>query len=352
MPYQKTSSLGAFLLFSLPAYAGNITLLNWEEYLSPEVEQRWEALSGLKIDNVYFDNDEKRDAILLNAQHHKIDLAVVDEIVADRFGKEGRLLEITEAQVPNLKHIGEFWRQRCGNYAIPYFWGTLGIVYRTDKVSPPPTSWRDLLQPQEQHKGHIGMLDDYTDMLAPALFFSGHRLNTENKQELKDAFDILQQQAPDVLTYEYAITYVSSTPDPEQLHMALAYGGDQYALNDRSGQENLWKYSIPQEGTVLWVDCLAISSQSENIDAALSFINYLADPHVAAKNAEEMYFATPNTSALEVASEEYRNDPEIFPPDSVVNRSDLYTELSNGNVEQRLRITNAVRNIHETRKAR
>ncbi len=351
----KIFALPSLLLASIlasPVHSETLRLLNWEEYLSTNIETQWEEKTGNQIESVYFDNDQKRDEILLNASHHIIDIAVVDEIVGERFGQDGRLLELNEQLVPNLKHIGEFWRQRCSKYAIPYFWGTLGIVYRSDKVTTPPDSWRDIVQPAKELKGHIGMMDDYTDMLAPAIFMNGHKLNTEDQDELKQAFETLKQQTPHVLTYDYVITYVSSNPKADELHMAVGYGGDQYILNDRVGQQGLWKYVIPKEGTVLWVDCLAVPSNSQNIDKALDFLNYLTDPAISAQNAEDLYYATPNKSAMSHVSEKYKNDNEIFPDKSILEQSDLYEEMTNSNIEKRLRITNAIKNIHESQQTR
>ncbi|MGH1461777.1 MAG: ABC transporter substrate-binding protein [Neptuniibacter sp.] len=352
MNYRSWFTLFTFFLMTNSAQADNLRVLNWEEYLSTAVETQWEQKSGINIESVYFDNDQKRDSILLNSGRHIIDIAVVDEVVSDRFGQEGRLIEITEDLVPNLKHIGEFWRQRCSKYAVPYFWGTFGIVYRSDKISTAPDSWKDILVPEKELKGHIGMMDDYTDMLAPAIFMNGYKLNTEDPEELKQAFETLKQQSADVLTYDYVITYVSSSPKAEQLHIALGYGGDQYILNERAGKEELWKYVIPKEGTVLWVDCLAVPSNSKNIKDALAFINFLSEPSVSAQNAEDLYYATPNETAMNYVSTKYKNDSEIFPPGNILEQSDLYEELTNSNIEKRLRITNAVKNIHESRKTR
>ncbi len=329
-------------------YAEPLKFLNWEAYLSETVQQQWEKQSSNSIEIIHFDNDAKRDEILLNSKHHNIDLAIVDELVAERFGEEGMLIRLTEDNVPSLKHMGTFWRERCGNYAVPYFWGTLGIVYRADKVTTPPSSWNDLLTPSEQLKGHIGMMDDHTDMLAPVLFLNQQELNTEDPDALKQAFETLQAQIPHVLTYEYIVTFLQSSPNADDLHMALAYGGDQYAVNELQNNQSLWKYIIPAEGTVLWVDCLAITASSKQQQKALDFINYLSTPAISAQNAEDLYYATPNDDAMKLLSEEFRNDSEIFPEHELLRKSGLYEVLSNDNIRQRLRITNAIINIHES----
>lgn len=342
------------LLFLLPfsLHAETLRLLNWEAYLSNEVTEKWKTKTGHSIEEIHFDNDEKRDSILLNSKHHNIDIAVVDEIVAKRFGQDGRLVKLDENKLPNLKNIGPFWRERCSQYAVPYFWGTLGIIYRSDVVTEAPTSWKDILEPAPKLKGHIGMLNDYTDMLAPALFLNGHDLNTANTRELKQAFKTLKDQVSDVLTYEYPITFLQNSPQKNDLHMAVAYGGDQYTINEMLGQEGLWKYAVPEEGTVLWVDCLAITSGSQHKEEALNFINHLNEPKIAAKNSTALFFATPNEPAMSYLPNDFKNNKAIFPNVEILKKSGLYKLLSNENVKQRLRITNAITNIYESKQAR
>ncbi len=348
MPFNIRSVTLCFAI-SLPAQADTLRLLNWDEYLSDHTLSQWQA-KGHSIESVLIDNDETRDAVLLNSVENLIDLAVIDETISKRFGSEGRLVEINESNVPSLANVDPFWRERCGNYAVPYLWGTLGIAYRSDVVTKPPTSWYDLLQPENALKGHVGMMDDHIDMLAPALFANGHSLNSENETELKQAFALLKQQTAHVQTYEYPITYLGNSPDADQLHMAMVYGGDQHTMNLKAGKKGLWKYAVPQEGTVLWVDCMAVTTSSKNQALALEFIDFINRPAIAAQNAEDLYFATPNTAAKPLLSDAFRLNSEVFPPDEIIHRSQLYQELSRANVKLRLRITNAVINIYESGK--
>jgi spermidine/putrescine transport system substrate-binding protein len=339
------------MIASSSVNADTLRLLNWEDYLSEDVEALWQ-LKGHSLDTVLFDNDEKRDAILINAKKHHIDVAVVDETVGSLFGKQGQFIELNEHNIPSLAHIDPFWRDRCGKYAVPYFWGTMGIAYRSDKLSKPPTSWQDLLRPSDDLKGHISMMDDFTDMLAPSLFVQNFSLNTEDPTELKQVFADLKQQAPHILTYDYPITFLANSPKADQLYMAQVYSGDQSSMNAKAGAEDLWKYVVPQEGSLLWVDCLAISSESSNKELALSFVNFLNEPAVAAKNSLQLELATPNQTAKALLPKEFKEDTEIFPEQSILSRSQLYQVLSHENIKLRLRITNAVVNIYESSKTR
>ena len=107
---------------------------------------------------------------------------------------------------------------------------------------------------------------------------------------------------------------------------------------------------MPEEGTVLWVDCIAVTTSSNNQALALKFLDFINRPAIAAQSAEDLYFATPNAAAKQLLTTEFRQNTEVFPSDDIIRRSQLYRELSRDNVQLRLRITNAVINIYESRK--
>lgn len=346
----KSRSIFTLLLTFSPLCwsAEPLRLLNWEDYLSPDLVEEWEEGNG-PLQEIYFDSDQDRDAIIVNSERHHVDVVVVDEIVAQRFGADGKFLKLDEANLPSLKDIEPFWRQRCGDYAMPYLWGTLGIAYRSDKLDTPPRSWYDLLRPAENLRGHIAMINDYTDMLAPALFYLGYDLNTDNREQLKQAFEMLKKQASDVLTYDYAITYAGQEEKLKNLYMAAVYGGDQYSLNELDGEKGRWEYVVPEEGTVLWVDCLAIIKESPKRKQSLSLLAYLNTAKAAAENSVYNRISTPNLAAVELMNKTDAKELGMRALETLKGKAHLYRELSNQNVVLRLKIINAIMNIHESK---
>ncbi|MCW8884441.1 MAG: spermidine/putrescine ABC transporter substrate-binding protein [Motiliproteus sp.] len=324
-----------------------LTILNWEAYLSASVIKQWQEETGVAIEEIYIDGDEMRDSILASSAHQNIDIAMVDEVAARQFGKKKTLKSLSPEQIPNLRHIPQRWQQQCSEYAVPYMWGTLGIAYRNDKVVPAPTSWLELLQPNDSLKGHIGMIDDHVDMLVPSLILQGVSISSDDPEVLKSAFTMLMEQAPDVLTYQYSISYVQAGEHPDDLHMTMTYSGDQFALGELSDNPSAWSYAIPKEGTLLWADCLAVLSGSKNIDLAQQFIDFLHRPEIAAKNSQDIYMASPNSAAMAFIDEEVKADISLYPPQSVMNNSQIYQVLEMQNVKQRNRITRAVRKKHQ-----
>ncbi|GGC11909.1 spermidine/putrescine ABC transporter substrate-binding protein [Marinobacterium zhoushanense] len=334
------------LLLSPYTMAEKLTLLNWEAYLDPEVIEIWEAETGVEIEQIYFDNDERRDRMMVDAGRHHIDLVVLDEVASRLFGERGISFAPTAAQAPNLRHLDPQFSAQCGNHSIPYMWGTLGIAYRSDKVAQPPASWSDLIKPAQELVGHIGMLDDGADLLAPALLMRGESINSDSREALQIAFEDLKQQVPAVLTYDYAITFLQSNADASQLYMALVYSGDQDALNEIQGGEH-WRYVAPSEGTILWADCLGVLQGSNKQELAIRFIDFLNRPEIAARNAQALWVGTPNQAAYGLLDDEFRQDITVYPPAGVMAKSQLYEVLSEENLMLRQRITSAIRKLHD-----
>lgn len=352
-PLRARSALLAVTCLLFPStapYAGQtLNLLNWEEYLSEAVIERWEAETGIKIEQVYFDSGDKRDEVLAKPDH-LIDIALTELISSSRFGQRGLLDPIDEQAVPNLKHVPQLWRDSCGAYSIPYLWGTLGIAYRTDRLPNAPQSWADLLEPANRDEPHIIMMEDHEDILAGPLLHQGHSINTSSNDELKAAFELLQAQSPAVLTYEYVITSLRSQRYLDKADMALAYSGDQQVLNEVEGVEGEpWRYMVPEEGTLLWVDCLSIPAKGAQKALAYRFLNFLNNPKIAALNSAELGVATTNAAAKALLPEEIRQDPTIYPPEAVLQNSQVYETRPLEATQTRRRIISALINAHEAR---
>lgn len=342
-------TLGLLLPSAASQAADTLNLLNWEEYLSEAVITRWQAETGVEIKQVHFDSGDKRDEVLAKPDH-QIDVALSGRISANRFGARGLLEPIDEGSLPNLKHIPKRWRESCGPYSVPYLWGTLGIAYRADRLPVAPSSWADLLKPAKRDEPHIIMMEDHEDILAGPLLYQQRSINTASNDELKAAFELLVAQSSAVLTYEYVITSVRSQRYLDSADMALAYSGDQHVLNQAQGVTGEpWRYVVPKEGTLLWVDCLSVPAHSPKKALAYRFLNFLNDPTIAALNASDLAVATTNEAARALLPSEVQQDPGIYPPETVLQTSQVYEARPLEATQTRRRIISALINAHDAR---
>ena len=334
--------LFVFLLLAFSrSQADELVLLNWDEYLADEVVTAFQHETGHTIRSVIYDSDEQRDEILSSSSGNEFDLVVIDSMAAQLFGNNHLLEKIVRQKIPSLDHIDPRWRESCGRYGVPYFWGTSGIVYRSDKLQQKPDSWADLLVPTDALKGHVGMHLDFYDTLVPPLKMAGASINTENTQQLKAAYELLLKQKPHVLTYQYAISFMQEAHNKDQLHMAFAYSGDQYALNG-DDEDGPWHYVIPKEGTAIWIDCLSVVATTTKKMAAFQFIEFINRPNIAALNANEVGSATVNMAALKLLHKEILEDTSLYPAQKTIENSEYYRLLSDANLRQRNRIRRAI----------
>ena len=323
-------------------HADQLVLLTWDDYISQDVLQAFEYETGHEVKVAAYDGNDQRDSILTSRAIDQFDLVVIDNVAAQIFGKSNRLSAI-EGDADGLwSFIDSRWQESCGNFGVPYHWGTVGIAYREDKLDHVPNSWQHLLDPPESLKGHVGMHLDRVDTLLPALKTLGISMNTSSQDDLKKAYQILEQQRPDVLAYQYPITYQTLAVDKNQLYLTLAYSGDQTSLN-KTVEGEPWAFVIPQEGTGIWVDCMSIVESSSKKQIAKAFIRFINRPEMAAMNSNYVWVASPNKVATPFLDSGLLADEAVYPRQSILDKSESYRILSDNNTHQRLRIIRALR---------
>ncbi|MDW6003151.1 polyamine ABC transporter substrate-binding protein [Vibrio mangrovi] len=334
------------ILVGLPfsAISAGLNIYLWEDTLSNKVISDWERKFNYPLNLFHFDNDDERSLLMLKSLQLPFDIIVLDNVSAHIFARQDTFEDLSSLK--NRQYIDPRWNKICGTHAIPYFWGSVGIVYRKNKVSSPPQTWSDFINPPPELKGHIGMIQDSVETLLPFLY--AHHLSpiTDTLSELKAAYQAMTELSPDILTYEYALSYVRSHKNNDNLYMALGYSGDQSSLN-RYFQNNNWKFVTPAGPQFLWVDCMAINSNSENKKAAKDFLNYLMQPDIAAQNALDIGAATPNKAALKLLPPSFIHDKSIFPPINKMKNTMIDSELSPLNLNIRAKIINSLINQHE-----
>ncbi len=296
MTVKHLTNIAFFLLLlvtSLYAKASSstLTILNWEEYLSPQVIELWEQKSGSTLAQLFFSNMTQRDEIINNNQYGNIDLIVSDEVTTRYFASRNLFAPLSNSEVPNLINSNKSWRTQCGTHSAPYFWGSLGLAYRSDKLKQPPNSWHSILQPEKYLSGHISMLGDYSELLLPSLFVRNQSVTSNDKRLLNEIHQELLEQVPFMLGYGSPTTLITQANNRQQLYLAMAFSGDEVTLNSETHSKQ-WKFTIPKEGTLIWVDCLAVAHTSKQKQLAYDFINFLNRKDIAKINAQSMGYAS------------------------------------------------------------
>lgn len=335
-----------FLLALRPAgaHASALNLLVWEWGISPDVVRAWTAMTGVEVNQIVFDNGDRRDLLIANV-NAPIDLAVIDSAHVQAFGDRGLLLDQSGLPLPETSRSEDRWRAMCGRYGVPYSWGNTGIVYRADRLAVAPQSWGELLKPALPLVKHIAMTDDQEELLAAALNFMGRPMNSGDPGDLRRAFELLRAQAPAVLTYGLPTTAQQRRDMRGQIFIGLGGTGDQKTLNMAGGGKERWRFVTPREGAMVWTDCLVVPRRTRNPGMAERFVAFLAQPENGATNAVFLRQPPPNPYAAALLPATMRDDPQIYPPPDypIIYRGPFPTD----SLPLRRRILSALLAIHD-----
>jgi spermidine/putrescine transport system substrate-binding protein len=307
--------------------AAEIVLFTWADYLDPQVASEFERELGVRVRQVYFENDEVRDGVMAQTGGAEFDLLLLDNTSLEAYRKRGWIAPIDAAAIPNRRFVASRWEQAypySSGYAVPYLWGTLGIAYRRDLIGRDLDSWMDLLRPEEDLAGRMLMSADSLDLIGMALKALGHSMNSADPEALAAARDLLLRQKPAVYRYGALAVNAQSELLSGVVAAAMTYNGDAAALME---ENDAVVYVVPKEGGALWVDYLAIAAKSGRKDLAATFIDYMNRPRVAARNAEALHYATPNAAAEALLPEGVRSDPLVYPDAPTLARCETYARL-------------------------
>jgi len=187
------------------------------------------------------------------------------------------------------------------------------------------TSWMDLFRPEESLKGKIVMINDSKDTLGMALKALGYSQNSETQAHYDEVRDLLHHQKPYVIEYSYVVLNEESSLAKGIAWMSMVYNGDGLVLQELHPQI---AFTVPKEGTNLWVDYLMVMKHSAQKELAHQFINFFNEPENAAQLAEYLMFATPNKAALELLPSEHTGNKLIYPSSEILNKSEIYKKVS------------------------
>lgn len=310
----------------------SINVYNWGEYISDggdgsmDINKEFERLTGIKVNYLLFASNEELYAKLKNGGSN-YDVIIPSDYMINRLMGEGLLQELELANIPNLKNVDPQYMgleyDPQGTYSVPYTWGVVGIVYNTQMVDPSDDmeSW-DILW-NEKYLGDILMFSNSRDAIGISLKKLGFSYNTTSSEELEEAGELLKEQKP--LVQAYVMDEIFDKMGGGEAAMAPYYAGDAVVM--MADNPDL-AFAIPKEGTNLFVDAMCIPACAREKEAAELYINFLCETQVGMANFDYIGYATPLSTVYEDLGEEITSNPIQFPPSEVVEKAEVYKNLS------------------------
>ena len=301
-----------------------ISVYNWGDYIDSAAIDIFEAETGIKVIYETFETNEDMYAkIAMGGSSY--DVIFPSDYMVERMIKEQLLQPVNWNNVPNVSNIDPRFMNESydpeSRYAVPYTWGTMGVLYNTEMVIEEPDSWDVLLD--ETYKMDMFMLNAPRDTMAIALVMCGHDLNSTDPADLADAKNLLIGQKPLVLAY--VVDEVKDKMIAGEATVALVWSGDATYCMSESDELN---YVVPKEGSNIFYDAMCIPHNARNVSGAEKFIDFMCRADIAAMNYDYVGYAIPNQAAIELmGAEEYNASPVNNPPQETLDKCQVFKYL-------------------------
>ena len=348
-----------------------LKVYNWSDYIDesvlPEFEAWYKAQTGEEIEVVYqtFDVNETM-LSKIEKGHEDYDLVCPSDYIIEHMLNSGLLLPLDFASIPDSinyialnksPYIQQVFRDinpniDANDYSVAYMWGTTGIIYNTEKVTPEEAGTWDVIR-NPKFAGQILIKDAPRDVYGPVLIYL-------KQKELKEGAVTLQELMQDSSDESIAAVenYLKQVKDgvlgweadfgKDQMTkgrgvISLNWSGDAvWAIEEAAEVGVSLDYIVPEEGSTVWFDGWVIPKYAKNIKAATYFIDFMCRPDIAIRNMDETGYVSAN-GAMEVLesqideeldpidlsyffgpeASEVRVDPVLYPEKAVIDRCAL-----------------------------
>ena len=325
---------------------------NWGEYISTkangydsnaEFEKWYFETYGQRVKVNYSTYPSNEDMYAKITSGSKFDVIVPSDYMVERMIKEDLLRPLNKENIPNLAYLdlsrvfdGAPYYDPEEAYTVPYTYGTVGIIYDSEKVKQEDVEQGWALMWNETYKGDILQFNNSRDAFATAMFKLNYDVNTTNETEWRNALEELKKQKP--LIQGYVMDEIFGKMEKGSAAIAPYYAGDFLTMYEEN--DNLAFY-YPAEGTNVFVDSMCIPKNSNNPEIAERYINFMLSKEAAIANAEAMYYASPNKLVTEDADyQQYMSDVHEDAMDILYGTSDIPMQFYKNLPQEQLNLVN------------
>lgn len=281
-----------------PFEGQTLYLYNWGEYTGENILRDFEEETGATVVQESFDSNEQMYIKVANQEPY--DVLVPSDYMVQRLIDEDLLQKLDKSKLTCMDKLADAVKglpyDPQTEYSVPYFWGTVGIVYDKTKVEI-----RDLeaegfgIFLDEKYKGDVYLYDSERDAFMMALKDLGYSMNTTSEKEIQEAYDWLVQ-CVETMDAEIVTDEIIDNMAQGRKALGLIYSGDATYVMEEN--ENMGYY-MPDTGTNLWSDAMVIPKNAKNPELAHAFINYASDYDGAYDNSSYVGYTSANQEVMD-----------------------------------------------------
>ena len=312
-----------------------LNVCSWGEYIDESLIEEFEAQTGIEVNYRTSPSNEELYSTLQSGGT-SYDVIVPSDYMISQLIEEDMLQPLDYSKIPNFEKIDDRFKNLSYDpenlYTVPYTWGTLGIIYNTTMVDEPITSWSAMFD--EKYAGDVLLINNSRDALGMALYYLGYSVNTTDEAQIREAFQLLSDAVSKGVYQGKVMDEVFQKMEQGNAAIATYYAGDYLTMLENNPD---LAYVVPEEGSNWFVDAMCILKDAQNVDEAHEWINFLASTEANLANMDYIWYASPNTEALEQYPAYYEEtygeplDMELYEimaaPQEVLDRCESYLVL-------------------------
>lgn len=304
-----------------------LKIFNAGEYIDKSLLTEFEKAYNCRIIYETFDSNESLYTKIRTGETY--DILVPSDYMIERLIKEDYLAKIDWKQISNKDNLnpdvmGQDFDPK-NEYSVPYFYGTVGILYNKKVVDKADLAdgW-DLLR-NKKYKDDVYMYDSERDAFMIALKSLGYSMNTTNEKKIQKAYRWLVKQR-DTMDVVYVTDDVIDNMISGNKSIAVVYSGDAALIMSENEDMDFFE---PEEGTNMWTDCMVMTKTCKNTELAHEFMNFMCDVDNAYLNTQEVGYTPAVQSAFEMMRDNDYKGIDAFIPRTGHDKDQVFSYQKN-----------------------
>ncbi len=334
----------AALLVCLFALGGSarsqrvVNVCSWGEYIDTELIDIFEERTGIRVNYQTAESNEAMYSLLMSGGGDYDVITPSDYMIAQLI-EEDMLAELNYDNIPNFAKIDERFKNLpydpANKYTVPYAWGTVGIIYDRNKLAQEPDSWSVLYD--DANAGDVLLINNSRDAYGIALKYLGYSVNTTDEDKIRQAHELVADAMNRGVFQGKVMDEVFQKMEGGNAAIATYYAGDYLSMVDNQADSVDLGFVVPKEGSNWFVDAMCVLKDTPHMSEAEEWIDFMASTEASLANMDYIWYASPNTEALEGYPAYYEElyeeplDPEVYntmaAPQEVLDRCEMYISL-------------------------
>ncbi len=306
-----------------------VNVYAWGGEIPKQVILQFEKDTGIHVNFSTYDNNETLYSKLRSSKQSIYDVILPSAYFVERMQKQGMLTKIDHNKLTNIKNIDPRFTKndydKGNRYSVPLIWGATGIFYNQHWIKEKPHHWQSLWN--KRWRRQLMLLDDSREVFAMALMSLNYKPNDENPKHIHEAYQKLLALIPNIKFF--ASDGIQATIIDEDALAGSVWNGD--VVKAQAESKDI-QFVYPDDGFVIWIDCLAIPINAPHPNEAYQFINYLLKPEIAIQIALKEGHAITNQTAFAQLPDNIRHNINAYPPPSIMKHGFVQRDVGDDTI--------------------